>query len=257
VPFLVAITTSSAPATVKINLDSTVLPAQAGGITASGVQSCVAHGTHTFVCTTSATTFSFPVQTSASRQGFADISAFYSDESDNDCAYDSVVVEVGSPAFTNGECGCSTRGTIRFNTDGSCSVVCDDDRRRSAEELVAKRGLTSGLLVSADVSVTFRRSNRHSDSSDSDAASRCGPQVTLLVDGKRIWVNSDVLFGEEGVISGSIEFLVPYGVKLLYELDIRTRSCSGQSVSIWDPHFTVREASGPQNVDSASPIERL
>lgn len=246
---------------VKLNIDPLLGPQGTivfhNGVTLVGSAGSV----HVVLVPSNVHQFHFELRTSAAHQGYADISGFLSLADGQDCAYANKVVQIGTQ-FVSGQCGCPMSGDVICSAHDGCQCSCAGERRRNIGELVKRStDIVAGTRVAVQLSVTYRRQSR-GDSSDSSSSSnsvsRCGPHASLFVDKKRVWSNSaQVEFGSEGVVSGEISFEVPYDVSQLYELEIKTKGCAGYSVSVWDPHYTVRVVAGTISVPENAPLSTL
>jgi len=251
---------------VKVNTDAGALPAFGAAPTVTSIfaggfgdaVSVAKTGSHALLFTVpnGVVSFSFSLASTPALSGFAEITAFLVNQALNDCATDTATLLVG-PEILLGTCACATeKATIQL-TPAGCAGTCSARKRNASSALVKRAANVPGVVAQADFSVTYRRTTKESSSSHS--VSRCGPRVLFLVADKVIYSNdATVLFGDQGVISGSIQYEVP---STLLPVEIRVskgKHCDGFDLVTFDRRFEVRTVGLlPGGVDPASPKASL
>ena len=106
-----------------------------------------------------------------------------------------------------------------------------------------REGEADGVLskiekrVSISVSVVYARvvsSSSSSSDSSLSTASRCGPTITVKIDGNIVFKSSKALFASKGVVSGEFELTLALGQHVI-EVSTAPQHCSGSDLTLANP----------------------
>jgi len=128
-----------------------------------------------------------------------------------------------SEGFAEGSCQAEAQSILYLSVN---EAFCEFDLVQQLQEQSPVAAPEGGAGVRVGGSFGYKRTAKRVVRDL--AAMRCGPEMRILIDDQVVFKNPDVLFNDEGVISGFVELSVPYG-NHKFEMRVEPQNCNGDA----------------------------